>query len=527
MKRSPRCARRSVDVSGRERLIHLVAGLSVAMVVAVGGAEEAPDRQRLEALARTEVVESFDLLHELLSIPNDAQLGEPHLRPNLAWMTEAFEARGFATRELETAGFPLLLAERAGDAGAATVLVYLQIDGQPVDPSRWHQQGAWKPVLKEHSGAEWGEIPWARLSGEIDLDWRVFARSASDAKGPVAAFLRALDIFAAEGLEQAFNLKIIMDFEEELGSPNLPAAVDRHREALDADMLVIFDGPRHYSNRPSLTFGARGIATIELKVFGPRAPQHSGHFGNYAPNPALRLARLLASMKDDQGRVVIPGYYDGVEMDDQTREILSLVPDDDAEIRRGLGVATVDQVAPNYQESIQYPSLNIRGMASGWVGSQVRTIVPSFAVAEIDVRLTPETDAEELIGMIRDHVTGQGYHLVDSEPTEEERATHALLASFEDEVSYAAFRTPFDSRVGRWLVNALERSFGEKPVRKRMSGGSIPISPFVATLGIPAVILPIVNSDNNQHSPNENLRVGNYLEGIQSFLAVLTEPIPE
>jgi len=512
-RRSKRCAR-------------LFVGLLFAGLTPIADAGELPGRDRLEALARSEVAESFDLLHRLLSIPNDARLGAAPLRPNLTWMAEAFEDRAFTTRELETAGFPLLLAERAGAPGDSTVLIYLQIDGQPVDPSRWQQQDAWAPVLKARSGKAWQEIPWQRLSGEIDPEWRVFARSAADAKGPAAAFLRALDLFAAAGFAQTYNLKVIMDFEEELGSPHLPDAVERHREALDADILVIFDGPRHYSNQPSLTFGARGIATIELKVFGPRAPQHSGHFGNYAPNPALRLAQLLSSMKDEQGRVVIPGYYDGVEIDAATREILALVPDDEAEIRSGLGIAAADQVAGNYQESIQYPSLNIRGMASGWVGEQVRTIVPSFAVAEIDVRLTPETDAEELIGLIREHVVAQGYHLVAGEPTDEERAAHPRLASFEHEVSYAAFRTPFESQAGRWLVAALERSFGQKPVRKRMSGGSIPISPFIATLGLPAVLLPIVNSDNNQHSPNENLRVGNYLDGIQSFLAVLTEPIP-
>lgn len=470
---------------------------------------------------------SFDLLRDLLSLPNDAHYPERHLRANLEWMEAAFEERGFATRQLQTAGFPLLLAERRTAVPLATVLVYLQIDGQPVDPTRWHQPDAWSPVLKERAGDEWTTIDWGRLGGEVDPDWRVFARSASDAKGPVAMFLRALDISAAEGLAPLFDLKVIMDFEEELGSPNLPAAVGRHREALEADMLVIFDGPRHYSNRPSLTFGARGIATIALEVFGPRAPQHSGHFGNYAPNPALRLAQLLSSMKDDAGRVVIPGYYDGVELDDETREILALVPDDEVELRTKIGIAAADAVAPTYQEAIQYPSLNIRGLSAGWVGEQARTIVPSSAIAEIDVRLTPESDAERLIGLIREHVEKAGYHLVDGAPTEEERRSHDRLASFDYEVSYAAFRTPYDSRVGRWLVGAMERAFGEPPVRKRMSGGSIPISPFVTTLGIPAVTVPTVNSDNNQHSPNENLRVGNYVDGIRTFLAVLTEPIPD
>lgn len=505
----------------------LVVG-SVLLFAATHLVAAPPESTQLDELVARQAVASYGLFRELLALPNDAHFPERHLRPNLAYMREAFERRGFEVVELETEGFPLLLAERSAADATNSVLVYLQIDGQPADPTRWRQDDPWVPVLKRSVGSSWQEISWDRLGADgVDPDWRIFARSASDAKGPVAMFLTALDALEAADFEQLFDLKIIMDFEEELGSPNLPAAVERHRERLEADALVIFDGPMHYSNRPSLTFGARGIATIELVVFGPRTPQHSGHFGNYAPNPALGLARLLASMKDGDGRVTIPGYYDGIELDDATRAVLAEVPDDEQEIRRWIGIAEADRVAPTYQEAIQYPSLNVRGMSSGWVGEQVRTIVPSFAVAEIDVRLTPESDPQRLVSLIRDHVVSQGFHLVDSEPTEEERSTYARLARFTYEISYEAFRTPFDSPVGGWLRRALVRAFDEEPVRKRMSGGSIPISPFVTTLGIPAVTVPTVNSDNNQHSPNENLRVGNYLDGIKTYLAVLTEPFDE
>ncbi len=520
---------RGIEGRPHRRAVFAVA-ISASLILGAGlalGAEPS-GAAALAGLARGSAVESFELFRELLSIPNDAHYPEEHLRPNVDFMRSTLESRSFGVSELETAGFPLLLAERRVRGAERTVLIYLQIDGQPVDPSRWEQEDAWTPVLKEASGDGWEEIEWSRLSETaIDPDWRIFARSASDAKGPVGMFLTALDIMEEEGFEQLFDLKIIMDFEEELGSPDLPDAVERHRDALEADALIIFDGPLHYSNRPSLTFGARGIATIELVVFGPRAPQHSGHFGNWAPNPALRLAELLASMKDEAGRVTIPGYYDGVELDEETRAILAGIPDDESELMRRIGIAEPDGVGATYQEAIQYPSLNVRGMASGWVGDQVRTIVPDRAVAEIDVRLTPESDPEGLIGLIRDHVESQGYHLVDGEPSEDERRRHSHLASFTYEVSYEAFRTPFESPVGRWLTAALERAFGETPVRKRMSGGSIPISPFVTTLGIPAVLVPTVNADNNQHSPNENLRVGNYIDGIRTYLAVLTEPFEQ
>lgn len=497
-----------------------------------GGSSELPSAERLAELAARAAAEAWEPYRELLSLPSDANIPE-HIPPNVAWMRSAFESRGFAVQRLETPGAPLLLARRSGEGGGAaggkrhTVLIYLQVDGQPVDPSRWDQQDPWKPVLKEPAeGDAWREIPWQRLEGgEVDPDWRVFARAAADAKGPVVAFLAALDAFAETGAPQSYDLKVIMDFEEELGSPNLPAAVQEHREALAADMLLIFDGPRHATNRPTLYFGARGIATATLTVFGPRVPQHSGHYGNYAPNPAVRLAQLLASMKDEEGRVTLPGYYDGVEIDPATREILGRIPDDEEEIRQRLGIARPEAVGATYQEALQYPSLNVRGMASAWVGPDKRTIVPASATAEIDIRLVPEVSAERLIGLLREHVESRGYHLLPGrEPTDEERLRYPRLASFTSYVAYDAFRTPYDSEVGQWLNAALLRAFGEEPIRIRMVGGSIPISPFVVTLGVPAVGVPIVQLDNNQHSPNENLRVGNFVDGVRTYLAVLTQP---
>ena len=479
---------------------------------------------QLDSLIKAYLPSAYSLLRTSLRLPNDAHFPE-QVEQNVTWAKAAFEERDFKVTTLGTGGPPLLLAERRAEDADRTVLVYLQVDGQPVDSSAWAQASPYEPVLKAQSEAEWEAIPWERLEGEVDPEWRVFARSASDAKGPVVMFLTALDVLGDEGLGLPYHLKVIMDFEEELGSPHLPAAVERYRDALAADALLIFDGPRHLSNRPTLSFGARGIATVTLTVFGPRAPQHSGHYGNYAPNPAMRLAHLLASMEDEKGRVTIPGFYDGVELDSAARAILADVPDDEAGIRQKLGIAEADSVAETYQEALQYPSLNVRGMASGWVGEQVRTIIPSTATAELDVRLVPESDAEGLVTSIREHVEDQGYHLVSGEePTEEERRRYPKIARFTSEISYAAFRTPYDTDVGRWLNEAMVRAFGEEPVHIRMMGGSIPISPFVAELGLPAVSVPTVNPDNNQHSPNENLRLGNLAEGIKTYLAILTQP---
>jgi len=481
-------------------------------------------QEELNALSATYTKQSLSLYKELLSIPNDAGFPED-IEKNVLWCETNFEARGFSTQRIKTPAAPLLLAELKQPGATKTVLVYLQIDGQPVDPSRWAQEDPFEPVLKtENEAGEWTTIPWERISNYED-DWRIFARSASDAKGPVAMFLAAVDALKDENKSPNFNLKVIMDFEEELGSPNLPEAVTNNAALLSADMLIIFDGPMHRSNKPTLTFGARGIATIGLTTYGPIVPQHSGHFGNYVPNPALRLSKLLASMKDDDGRVTIPGFYDGISINEETHAVLKAVPHNDAQLRELLQLGSVDKVGSYYQEALQYPSLNIRGMQSGWINEKARTIIPGWAKAEIDVRLVLETDPERLMGLIRKHIVDQGYFVTEAEPTKEERIAHEKVARFNYKISYQSFRTDFNSEVGQWLQRALNNAYGEAPIMFRMSGGSIPISPFVVTLGIPAVTVPTVNRDNNQHSPNENLRLGNYRNGIKTMIAILSEKL--
>jgi acetylornithine deacetylase/succinyl-diaminopimelate desuccinylase-like protein len=478
--------------------------------------------ENLEKLSTEYFPSAVSDLREMLSLPNDA-VHPGHVESNVDWMESAFSKRNFSIEKLDTGGPPILLASRKGAKSKSTVLFYIQVDGQPVDSSEWNQESPYSPVLKARNNKEWSIIDWGLMSAGYDPEWRIFARSASDAKGPIAMFLAAIDIIDSEDYIPNFDIKVVMDFEEELGSPHLPSAVEKYKQELGSDMLVILDGPRHISNKPTLTFGARGITTVTLTTYGPRVPQHSGHYGNYTPNPVFKMAKLLAGLKDDHGRVTLPGYYDGVIIDDNTMSILRQVPDDEKEIMKNQGIAEIDKVGETYQEAIQYPSLNIRGISSGWVGDEVRTIIPAKATAEIDIRLVKESDSDWLVGLLRDYVENQGFYFVDGEPTEEERAKYSKLISMTSEHSYSAFRTSYNSHVGIWLNSAMTRAFGEEPIRIRTSGGSIPIAPFVSTLNIPAVTVPTVNRDNNQHSPNENIRLGNLYEGIITCLAILTE----
>lgn len=486
---------------------------------------QVPDKSTMDNLTEQNWQHGLTLLTDIVSMPNDAFYSE-QIEVNLTWCENQFDKRGYSTEKLETGGIPLLLVEKKQSNASKTVLFYFHVDGQAVDRSKWTQPDPYVPVLKTQTNeGEWEIIPIEKLKDEYNADWRIFARSSSDDKGPIAMFLTAWDAMADAGMAPNYNVKIILDFEEEQGSPLLPDAVNTYKEKLVADMMLIMDGPRHTSNEPTLSFGARGIADLTLTTFGPKLPQHSGHYGNYAPNPALLLSQLLASMKDENGRVKIPGYYDGITLTEAEKEILSKVPDDEKAIQKKLGISRTDQVGQTYQESIQYPSLNIRGLESAWVGSEARTVVPATAIAEIDVRLVPESDPERLFTLIKKHIEDQGFHIVTKDPTDMERMEYPKIVKMVYSISYQAFRTPMDSESGKWLRSSMKRAFEKDPVQIRISGGSIPISPFVDALGIPAVTLPTVNSDNNQHSPNENLRLGNYKEGIIAMMSVLTQPL--
>jgi acetylornithine deacetylase/succinyl-diaminopimelate desuccinylase-like protein len=483
---------------------------------------ETPSPELIRATVQDHRDAAIALYREFLSLPNDAGYPED-IQALVVWLEGAFSDRSFETRRLETAANPALFAQRLRDGATRTVLVYLQADGQPVDLSAWDQDNPYVPVLKSQDElGQWRPLPWDALEERFDPDWRVFARSAADSKGPMTQFMIALDLLDQLGVTQNYNLKVIIDTEEERNS-RLPQAVAQERELLAADLLLIFDGPPHASNKPTVAFGGRGITTLTLETFGPRVAQHSGHYGNFVPNPVFDLARVLASLKDEAGRVTVPGYYDGISIDDEARALLAAVPDDEAKILADAGVARSDEVAATLQEALQYPSLNVRGVGAAWVGDQARTIIPPRATAEIDIRLVKESDPERLVRLLREHIEGMGFHVIDREPTDADRARHPRLLKLTYEHGYPAFRSDFDSPAGLMARAGMQHLYGEEPILIRTMGGSIPIGPIIDALGVPAAIVPTVNIDNNQHSPNENIRLGNFIEGIAILMAVLSQ----
>ena len=502
-----------------KRLIYL--GMLVSLFTAGLSAQQRKEVDAFLTTHRQEIVREFV---ELLSIPNVAA-DRANIKRNAEVLRTLFQKRGFNVEILATDGNPLVFAELAVPAARRTILFYAHYDGQPVTPKAWSQGDPFTPIMRDGRLEDGGkEIANFLSLKAFPPEARLYARSASDDKAPIIALLAAIDALKAASRQPTWNVKVILDGEEEARSPSLAATMGRYRDKYRADLMLILDGPLHSSGKPTLAFGARGNLVFQLTTFGPKFALHSGHYGNWAPNPALDLVQLLASMKDANGRVTVDGFYDDVpRLSDEERRILAAVPDRSDELMRFFGINRRDQIGDNLQEALQYPSLNIRGLQSGDVGEQARTIIPDRAIADIDVRLVKETDAERMLQRVVAHIRAQGFHvLLNADPDDEMRARYPRIVRVSRVNWTNAYRTEMTLPESRAVISALERAWGEPPIQARTMGGSVPIDFFIQALRMPAISVPVVNFDNNQHSDNENLRLQNLWDAMISFAAVLT-----
>jgi len=483
----------------------------------IGSAQSSNDTYINDNLKNT-----LSLHKELVSIPNLPQNKEL-MTKNINWVANQYNMLDFKTTILPTSTIPILIAEKIFDPKFKTVLFYFHIDGQPVNPESWNQEDPFKPVLKEiDKNGDWKTIGWEKLDDGINDEWRIFARAAADDKAPIIMLLEALRILKTKNEIPKFNVKVIFDPEEEYASEALLSTLDKYKEHYASDFFIVMDGPAHNSNKPTVTFGCRGITTCSITTIGSKLPQHSGHFGNYVPNPVFDLANLLSSMKDEHGKVLIKDYYKGIDIGKDAATLLESVPFDAVELNNKLGIYTSEKVGNNYQESLQYPSLNVRQIGTSWKGKGLKTVIPEYATANIDVRLVPETDGKLQLQKIKKHIEEQGYYVIDRDPTDEERQDYAKIVKFMASSRVVnSFRTSPDSDFGKKIRTQLENTFGYDPIVIRLMGGTVPIVPLINKLNVPTLIVPMVNMDNNQHSPNENIRIGNIRQGIKTCLAIL------
>jgi acetylornithine deacetylase/succinyl-diaminopimelate desuccinylase-like protein len=478
-------------------------------------------RQAVESYVEVNQKRILSDLMGALAIPAVAA-DHANIRRKAEFLHSQLKQRGMLSEILETDGNPLVFGELLTPGADRTLLLYCHYDGQPVDPAKWQQEDPFVPVMRDGILPAKPKIIDFKATDAFEREWRIYARSASDDTAPIIGLLAALDALKSAGIAPTSNIKVILDGEEEASSPNLVPAIERYRDRLAADLLLIFDGPLHQSGRPTVVFGARGIMTIDLTVFGPRVPLHSGHYGNWAPNPAMQLAQLLASMKDADGRVIVEGFYDGIDFTPEEQRVLDEVPDDLEELKATLGFSQADKVGDSLQQAIQYPSLNVRGLQSAWIGGEARTIVPDSATAAIDVRLVKETRPDDIYEKLLAHIRNEGFHVIGAAPDDTTRAERGRIIRVIRHGSTNAYRTEISNPIARQVVAAVNAVWDEPIVQKRTSGGTVPIAAFIEVLGFPAIGVPTVNFDNNQHSPNENVRLGHFFDSIVTFAAIFT-----
>ena len=461
-------------------------------------------------------------LSELLAIPNVAT-SIPDIRKNANHIMAMMEKRGLKPRLLEGDSAdvpPAIYGEWLVPGAKRTLVLYAHYDGQAVTPEDWKATSPFEPKLYSDRLDRGGKpIPLPAAGQPIDDEWRLYGRSASDDKLGVIAILDAVDALKAAGKRPAYNLKIFFEGEEEQGSPHLAGLLAKHRETLKSDGWVIFDGPSHPRGAPLVSLGVRGDVNVDLTVFGPVRPLHSGHYGNWAPNPAMTLAQLLASMKDSGGRVTVAGWYDDVvSLTDEERAAIRAVPPADVQLKQELGLGWTEGNGMSLLDAIQQPSLNINGFRAADVGDKARNVIPTVAMATLDLRLVKGNDWKRQVDKLMHHIQGQGFTVLDRAPTMDERRRFPKIAMVTVGSGYNAERTPLDDPLAKSVAVAA-KPFGA--VVLPSTGGSLPLFVFRETLGAPTVTVSLANYDNNQHAEDENLRLGNLWRAIDVAVAIM------
>jgi acetylornithine deacetylase/succinyl-diaminopimelate desuccinylase-like protein len=436
-----------------------------------------------------------------------------------------FQKRGFTVEtQSVTSGSPVVLASLDVPSARGTLTLCIHYDGQPVDSTEWTKCGPFAPCVVGPGG----HVKLDASVRSFDPDARIYARSASDDKGPIMAVLAAVDALRATGSRPEWNLRVVLDGQEEAGSGNFRRFVTASGDKLKADLAITLDGPRHPSGRPTMYYGVRWSAGATITVFSSRNDLHSGNYGNWAPDPSMRLGKLLASMKDETGRVVVDGFYDDVTPLTPTEQrALADAPNVEEELAREFGVARPERPDTRLEQKLNEPTLNVLQMeAGGGFSAPGRTAIPAFAMARLAMRLVHGLDPATMNERIVAHVRQQGYFVVlNRAPTDAERLAHPLLARVDARGGNRATRVSMDEPLAKAVAVALTRG-SVTPVQLPTLGGSMPFGEFSEGLKLPTVGVSLVNHDNNQHGFDENLKLRNLWEGIDLLASVMTMSRP-
>lgn len=493
----------------------------LALLATAGSAAQAQVTNQVRAFRERNEVAIVRELAELLALRNVAT-DTADIRRNAVHLVGMMQKRGMTARVLETPGAPAAVYGELLTPGARrTIMFYAHFDGQPVDSSRW-SSSPWTPVLRAGPGAQAPEIPLTGTAGRFDPEARIFARSASDDKSPIVAMLWAIDALRAGRTPLSVNLKFFLEGEEEAGSAHLRQILEAHRRTLQADFWIFGDGPVHQSREAQAVFGVRGVVGADLTIYGPTRPLHSGHYGNWAPNANAMMVHLLASMRDTEGRITIPGFYDDVRtLSDAERAALRSIPAVEHQLMAELQLGRTENAPASLAEQIALPALNMSGLAGGRAGDGGANVIVPASHAYLDFRLVPDQTPARVRELVDGHIRRQGFFVTENEPDSATRRRHPKIARVQWGGGYPAARTDLAGSGARALLAAADATLAAPIIRVPTLGGSLPLADFVETLGVSFAILPIVNHDNNQHGENENLRLQNLWDGIELYAGVL------
>jgi len=496
-------------------------GLAVSFMLMAwtGPAHGADLKSDVQAWRSAHERQIIDQLTEYTAIPSVA--AQPDGLAQMATRLEAeLKARGFTARLLPgLAGSPPAVFGSFDTAGAKrTVVFYAHYDGQPVDPTTWRSD-PFTPVMRAGPGAQAAEIDWRGKAPPYDPEWRLFGRAASDDKSSIVAFLAAFDALRAKGQTPGINIKVFWEGEEERNSPGLRSVLETNRDLLKADLWLIGDGPLHQSRSPTLYFGARGNVDVEATVYGPSRPLHSGHYGNWAPNPVVLAAQLITELRDPDGRILIPGFNSDVRAPGPAEQAaIDQLPPIEAALRDELSLGRTEG-SDGLAASTMRPALNIVGFRAGDGGRAI----PSQAVVSMDFRLVADQTPERVKEKVETYLAAKGWTVVHADPDAATRRSHGKLIKLDWRGGYPALRTQMDAPFAQAVIATVGQAADRRPAVLPTMGGSVPIFLFSDVLKAPVVVLPIANHDNSQHAPNENARLQNLWDGIVTYSYLMTK----
>ena len=480
-------------------------------------------QQKVNGFRKENEAKIIDEYIKFVSIPNVTRDTANILR-NAAYIKMMMEQRGIKAEFLDGTTpkvNPVVFGEIKVPGAKYTLSFYAHYDGQPVNPAKWTGGlTPFDPVFIDNPIEQGGKIVSA--TGNISSAWRVAGRGSADDKAGVMTILNAYDALVKTGIALKHNIKFFFEGEEELGSTHLDEIFKKNKERLQTDLWIIVDGPRHVSGKKMISFGVRGDVNMNLTVYGPKRPLHSGNYGNWAPNPALSLVRLLATMKDDSGNILVAGYYDDVvSLSAREKEALTKIPNIEETLKKELGIAAPEGGGKSFLELLHLPTLNINGIRSADVGELAANIIPTKAEATLDLRLVLGNEVDKQINKVVKHIEKNGFHVIDYEPTDEERLKYSKLIKITKGMGYPAQRTSFDLAIAQSLVKAVQTTVDYPVILLPSMGGSLPLYLFEKTLNAKVITVPVVNYDNNQHAENENVQLQFLWEGIETIAAIM------